>query len=135
MAREQPCNRAVTQGRLQRARAFMEAAELVEDLVAGDDQAEADLGASLVTLWVHAGIAASDVICCVRLGRHHVGQDHNGAKSLLRAADKGSETPLGRLLKLKTPVGYGHRLVSAKDRLAAKRAAETLVERAAEVFY
>jgi hypothetical protein len=69
MAREQPCSRAVKHGRLQRARAFMQAADL-----------------------------------------------------------------LGRLLNLKTPVGYGHRLVSADDRLVAKRAAETLVERAAEVL-
>lgn len=134
MAREQPCNRAVVQGRLQRARSFMEAAELVEGLVEGDGQAEADLAASLVTLWVHAGIAAADVICCVRLGRYQSGQDHKGAKALLRTADQGSEVPLGRLLNLKTPVGYGYKLVSAKDRLAAKRAAATLVERAAEVF-
>lgn len=134
MAREKPCSRAVARGRLQRARGFTEAAGLVEELVVVDDQAVTDLGASLVTLWVNAGIAASDVICCVRLGRFHAGPDHQGATALLRSADKGSEAHLRRLLSLKTPVGYGHKLVSAKDRAVAKRCAEALVERAAETF-
>lgn len=93
----------------------------------------AELAAALVTVWVHAGIAAADVICCVRLGRHHSGEDHQAAVKLLRAADKGQETSLERLLDLKAPAGYGHRLVRAKDRRRARRAAEVLVQRAEEI--
>lgn len=133
MARERRCTAAVTRGRLVRARTFLEAADLVAGLVEGDDDAEAELAASLVTLWVHAGIAAADVICCLRLGRHHSGEDHQAAVKLLRAADKGQETSLERLLHLKTPASYGHRLVSAKDCLRARRAAEALVRRAEEI--
>lgn len=133
MAREVACNAAVTRGRLARARAFLEAANLVADLVEGDGDAESELAAALVTLWVHAGIAAADVICCVRLDRHHSGENHQSAVRLLRAADKGNEVLLDRLLKLKAPAGYGHRLVSVKDRLRARRAAEALVQRAEEL--
>lgn len=133
MAREVQCNAAITRGRLARARAFLDAAGLVADLVEGDDTAETELAAALVTLWVHAGIAAADVICCVRLGRHHSGEDHQTAVKLLSTADKGNETLLDRLLRLKTPAGYGHRLVSVKDRLRARRAAEALVQRAEEI--
>jgi hypothetical protein len=133
MAHEKTCSPAVTRGRLARARAFLEAADLVGDLIEGDDSAEGELAAALVTLWVHAGIAAADVICCVRLGRHHSGEDHQAAVKLLRVADKGQETALERLLDLKTPAGYGHRLISADDRMRAKRAAEALVRRAEEV--
>lgn len=124
MAREKACNAAVTRGRLARARAFLEAADLVADVNEGDDSTQGELAAALVTLWVHAGIAAADVICCVRLGRHHSGEDHQAAVKLLRAADKGQETALDRLLAMKTPAGYGHRLISADNRLRARRAAE-----------
>jgi hypothetical protein len=134
VARERPCDASVTRGRLSRARAFLEAANLVVDLIEGDDDTAAELSGALVTLWVHAGIAAADVICCVRLGRHHSGEDHQAAVKLLRTADKGQETALDRLLRLKTPAGYGHRLVSAKDRQRARRAAEALLQRAEDVM-
>lgn len=133
MARERPCDAVVTRGRLARARAFLEAADLVVDLVEGDARAERELAAALVTLWVHAGIAAADVICCARLGRHHSGEDHQAAVRLLRAADEGQDVTLGRLLAVKAPAGYGHRLISAEDRLRARRAAQTLVRRAEEL--
>jgi len=35
---------------------------------------------------VLAGIAASDAICCVRLGCRHRGEDHRGATELLKTA-------------------------------------------------
>lgn len=44
---------------------------------------------------VIAGIAAADVICCSKLGRHHQGDDHRGAIDLLATVDAG----LGRHLK------------------------------------
>lgn len=133
MARERPCSTSVTRGRLARAQAFLGAAALVWELVEGDEEETDELAAALVTMWVHAGIAASDVICCVRLGRHHVGDDHRQATALLRSADKGAENHLRRLLDLKTPAGYGHRLVARDDRVRARRAAESLVARAEEL--
>ena len=57
-------------GRLKTARAYLETAELVAN--------EHRQGFSNVTagLAILAGIAASDAICCVRLGRYHRGEDH-----------------------------------------------------------
>lgn len=133
MARERPCDAAIMRGRLARARAFLEAAGLVAELVDGDDDAQLELAAALVTLWVHAGIAAADVICCARLGRHNSSDAHQAAVGMLRSADPGQGSALDRLLQLKTPAGYGHRLVSARDRLRARRAAEGLVQRAEEL--
>lgn len=133
MARERPCDAATMRGRLVRARSFLEAAELVAELVDGDDDAQLELAAALVTLWVHAGIAAADEICCIRLGRHHSGDAHQSAVALLRSADADQAPALDRLLQLKTPAGYGHRLVSTRDPLRARRAAEGLVQRAEEL--
>ena len=52
-----------------KARQFVEAAETVEALA---DDAN-DVADAYVTLCVHAGIAAADVICCRRLGEHKAG--------------------------------------------------------------
>lgn len=59
-----------------------------------------------------------------RAASHQVGFPHRTAKALLRRADKGQEGPLGVVLGLKTPSGYGLRLVSRDDRVRAKRAAD-----------
>ena len=47
-------------------------------------------------LAILADIAASDAICCVRLGRYHRGEDHRRATELLQAA-----TPDGRELAIR----------------------------------
>ena len=57
---------------------------MIETLV--DD---GDLADAYVTLCVHAGIAAADVICCTALGKHATGDDHNHAVALLRQVDGG----------------------------------------------
>lgn len=36
-----------------------------------------------VPLCVHAGIAASDVVCCAKLGEHAQGENHDEAVGLL----------------------------------------------------
>lgn len=133
MARERDCDAVVRQGRLARARAFLDAAALVADLIEGDEQAEEEPSAALVTQWVHAGIAAADVICCVKLGRHHLGDNHTAAVQLLQAADGDSARSLNRLLAVKTQAGYGYQLVSSNRRKQARRAAEALVQRAEEL--
>lgn len=77
--RTRPCDDAVTRGRLSKAEQFWEAAELIREFA--DDEAE--VGDAYVTLCAHAGIAAADVICCVGIGEHAVGEDHNEALALL----------------------------------------------------
>jgi hypothetical protein len=85
VAREQDCTPDIQRGRLAKARAFSDAADLIADLV----EDEHDLADAVVTHRIHAGIAAADVICCARLGRHGKREDHHQAVELFeRAADK-----------------------------------------------
>lgn len=63
MARTVRCDEHVRIGRLAKAIQFFEAADTI---AAFADAKEA--GDALVTLLVHAGVAASDVLCCARLG-------------------------------------------------------------------
>ncbi len=65
---------------MSKAKQFLEAAETVEALA--DDSN--DVADAYVTLCVHAGIAAADVICCKRLGEHSRGEDHTAAVALAR---------------------------------------------------
>jgi hypothetical protein len=73
--RTRVCDDAVTAGRLRKAEQFVDAAETVREFA--DD--ELDVADAYVTLCVHAGIAAADVICCVSLGVHAVGESHSEA--------------------------------------------------------
>ena len=125
MARTTNCTPATIAGRRARAEQFLEAADLV-DILEDPDQ---DLAAAYVTLCVTAGIAASDVICCLRLGHHASGQDHSEAVRILETADPSASRSLDILLRLKTPAGYSHRAMSGADRTRARRAATSLVER------
>jgi len=128
-ARTRPCDEAIRAGRLRKAEQFMEAAETVRDLA--DD--EGDVGDAFVTLCVHAGIAAADVVCCTALGRHAQGDDHNEAVALLsRVRPDGNElaNSLRRLLGMKTRAGYGYAGVSADERRRAHRHTERLVRAA-----
>ena len=91
------------------ARAYLETAELVAN--------ERKQGFSNVTagLAVLAGIAASDAICCVRLGRYHRGDDHRRATELLETATPDGRdlaVRLERLLGLKDTAHYGAALVA-----------------------
>jgi hypothetical protein len=61
---ERNCGPVVCAGRLRKAREFRLAAELVED-GAVDGKG---LNDAYITMCVHAGIAAADVVCCRRLG-------------------------------------------------------------------
>jgi hypothetical protein len=122
MAGTHKCNSAVTEGRLSKAVEFLDAAELVED---GMPNAAGDL-------FVDAGIAASDVICCVRLGVHSSSGMHSEAVTLLATADKGSEKHLSTLLGLKNkaalhPPGAVHRRVQEDEsrRFPSSRGGQT----------
>ncbi len=120
MAGTRDCNSAVTAGRLSKAIEFFDAAEHLES----------DMPNAAGDLFVDAGIAASDVICCVRLGVHSSTGTHSDAVTLLQTADKGSETYLSTLLGLKNKAAYTHQTLSTAECKKMNRAASHLVERA-----
>ena len=118
MAGTRDCNSAVTAGRMSKAIEFFDAAEYLEDdkpNAAGD-------------LFVDAGIAASDVICCVRLGVHSSSGAHSEAVALLETADKGSGKHLSALLSLKNKAAYTHQALSTAECKKMNCAASHLVE-------
>jgi hypothetical protein len=81
--RTRDCGSETRAGRLAKAHQFMDAANTIETLA--DDAT--DVADAYVTMCVHAGIAAADVICCARLGKYSRGEDHGSAIELLEQAD------------------------------------------------
>lgn len=71
------CAPAECRSRRDQARAFLEVAELVLT----EDRREAHVAAALAVL---AGIAATDAICGLSLGKWSRGQDHNQAAGSAR---------------------------------------------------
>lgn len=118
--RTRPCDRALSRGRLRKANQFFEQAELIREL--SDDASEA--ADASVSLYVLAGIAAADVICCIAMGVHALGESHQDAVQLLRKVRPGGDE-LGRslaaLLGLKTRAGYTGEPVTAEMRRRARR--------------
>ncbi len=120
---------ATIDGRLRKAEQFLQGAETIRELA----EDERDVGDAYVTLCIHAGIAAADVVCCVALGEHVQGDDHNEAVAhLAQVRPKGQALAgsLRTLLRMKTRAGYSHERVSAADRKRAERAAEQLMSAA-----
>lgn len=117
-----PCNEGYAQGRMKKAVEFLDAATLIAD----DDE----FSNASVNLLVNAGIAAADVVCCVRLGVHAKGENHNEAADLLSKADPALQKHLRVLLGLKSKVAYTHEPVSKQEQTKSIRAAEALVEAA-----
>ncbi|MGV0834499.1 hypothetical protein [Mycolicibacterium thermoresistibile] len=120
MASTRHCSSTVIAGRLSKAVEFFGAAEFLEE---GMPNAAGDL-------FVDAGIAASDVICCVRLGVHSSSGTHSDAVALLERAAKGFERHLGTLLRLKNKAAYTHQALSTAECKKMSRAASFLVEAA-----
>lgn len=120
MAGQRNCNFVVIAGRMSKANEFFGAADhLGEEMpnAAGD-------------LYVDAGIAASDVICCVRLGVHSNTGNHSEAAALLKQAASGSERHLNTLLNFKNKAAYTHQDLTSAELKKMNRAAEHLVETA-----
>jgi len=115
---------AVVAGRRTKAMQFATAAEMIAALA--DDAVE--VADAYVTLLVHAGIAAADVMCCIRLGEHAAGDSHNDAVALLNKIDKACGKALGTLLAAKTKAGYGAATVSYDDRVRCERACARLID-------
>jgi hypothetical protein len=123
------CDQTTVDGRFAKAEQFLKAAATVRDFA--DDQA--DVGDAMVTLCVHAGIAAADVICCKAFGHHAQGDDHLQAiAELSKVPPDGSKLgkDLRALLQMKTRAEYAAPPVSADQRRRAWRRAESLVEAA-----
>ena len=120
---------AVVAGRRAKAQQF---STVARDVLTLADEAQ-DVADSFVTLAVHAGIAAADVICCVRLGTYSRSESHAEAIDLLKGADKDAAKALRVLLAMKTRAGYSSAPVSTEDRLRAERAMDALVAKAVEI--
>jgi len=118
------------QGRMRIAEQFHTAAELIEEFTG--EAGESTINNAYVTLCVHAGIAAADVICSARLGEYALGEDHKAAAALLTKIDKTLGQALARLLALKTPAEYQPNSVSRQHVLTAKRQSDRLVFAARE---
>lgn len=110
--RTSDCTPADGRIRLDQARAFLEVAELVLD-DSDDGLATPQVAASLAVL---AGIAASDAVCCRRLGRRSRGQDHRQAIDLIASVHPDGPAmakDLRRLLEIKDQSHYAASMVSA----------------------
>jgi hypothetical protein len=110
-------------GRLAKANQFAQVAHAV-DLLAQEDE---DVRDAVVTLAVHAGIAAADSVCCLRLGSMARGENHNEAAVWLQRADNGAAKHLRVLLGLKTRAGYSHTSVTRDEAKRALRAMDQLL--------
>jgi hypothetical protein len=119
------CTETSRRARLAKGEQFSEAAAIIETLAD-----EKDLTHAYITLCVHAGIAAADVICCVRLGEHATGPGHDEAIPMLRRVDPKLASSLKILIDMKTPAGYSDQPLSIPKRRQAKRAAENLMNAA-----
>ena len=127
------CTDAITAGRMRKAEQFSDAAQTIREF--GDDEAE--VGDAYVTLLIHAGIAAADVICCQELGEHAQGESHAEALALLRRVrPNGDElaTALASLLGAKTRAGYGYQPVNKEARVRSARATEKLLRAARDRY-
>lgn len=118
--------------RLSAARKFLEVAELYLN--------DSDLEGRRVAVSnaVHAGIAASDAICCAVLGEHAAGDDYQAAAALL--ADVGrqateSAKALHALLRVKSKAQYQTSTIGKPDATAAVRRAAALVAAAETIVF
>lgn len=128
--RTQTCSEAQARTRLEHARKFLDAA----DLMAGEDGDYASAAASLTVL---AGIAAADAACCKALGRRSRGQDHRQAEELVSQVEPGGKqavNSLRRLFNLKDEAHYGLFDIGGRDLRAALRQATSLVTFAEDVL-
>ncbi|MFF2487759.1 hypothetical protein ACFVSU_15250 [Microbacterium sp. NPDC058062] len=118
--RTKTCTAADRAGRLTQAEGFWRDAEDLQELGEASPN-------SIVTLYVHAGIAASDAICCAKLGEYSNSANHAEAITLLEKTDSSLAPSLARLVGVKTAAGYSATTMSAQKVSTARSAAEKLV--------
>lgn len=126
--RSSPCGVPEAKVRAAQAGKFLEVAKLVLDV--DDDLATPGVSAALAVL---AGIAASDALCCLSLGRRPRGQDHREAAVLLKQVEPEGQSlarTLLRLLDIKDGSQYGTIYMSSTRAATAVKNATSLVEAA-----
>ena len=125
-----PCNNAYAAARFEKAQAFALAAELDPLSESGPQRSVAVSNAVL------AGVVATDVVCCIALGKRSASSDHKKAVALL------SETPgigqdagyhLRMLLSVKYKAQYDDRNPTISETKRALRSMRSLL-RIAESF-
>lgn len=127
MSPEARCGSGDARTRSRVARSYLDLAA-----VAGDSKAS-DMRNAAAGNAVLAAIAASDALCCLRLGRRSRGKDHNRAVTLLaRITPSGKDLArdLAAALAIKDAAQYGTIFLSEARFRAAFRAATRLVEAA-----
>jgi hypothetical protein len=120
------CGPSERKGRLEQAEGFWQSAEDLSEL----DHLQRN---SIVSLYVLAGIAASDVICCARLGERSTSDNHTDAAALLGRAAPDMVASLQRLLSGKSAAAYGASPSSGQRVTEARNAARRLVDAAREL--
>jgi hypothetical protein len=126
MNRYVTCGRGQALTRTDVAERYLTVAE-----IAAEEDAEASHNVAVGNA-VLAGIAASDALCCLRLGRRSRSQDHRVAVEAIRAIDHGLAHDLEKLLQLKDAAHYGDRLINTEKLISAVRCSRRLVEAARE---
>lgn len=120
------CTRAECLARRNQARAFLDVAQ---DVLT-EDRREAHVAAALAVL---AGIAATDAICGLSLGKWSRGQDHSQAVDLLGEValrDTTLPTKLRRLLAAKDAAHYSSTLITVEKAKSMVRQATALLAEA-----
>lgn len=122
-SRTRPCSTRTRRGRAKKAQEFLDIALLVG----------AEYPNGCVSNAILSGIASSDVICCVRLGEHAAGEEHQQAVELLRRAHEQAAKHLDRLLRRKSQSAYSDLSSTPKHAEQALRDAGALLEIAASL--
>lgn len=134
-SRTRSCDAKQAKQRMQRAREFLEVAELVVD--EKDRDASPVYASSAAALAVLAGIAASDAACCKVLEERSRSDNHRDAEMLLAQITPGGKRAAGdlrELLNLKDKAQYGFLRMSVPEVRKVMRRAGKLINFAAEVL-
>lgn len=129
-----PCTNAFGRDRLAAAESYVEAAETIAESEVVLPAASRFKNNTIITNYVHGGIAASDAICCFELKAHSKGDDHRHAIAQIKKVRGGASlaNALADLLHLKTRAGYGAKPLPDTDVKRARRASDKLVQAARE---
>ena len=133
--RTRSCDDNEARQRLDRAREFLEVAELVVD--EKDQDASPVYASAAASLAVLAGIAASDAACCKALQERSRSQNHRDAEQLLTRITPGGKKAAGdlrELLNLKDKAQHGFLKMRVSEVQKVMRRANRLVDFAAEVL-
>lgn len=131
MSRQPACGPAEARKRARVARTYLDMAVLA---AAGPGDEVRNVAAGNAVL---AGIAASDALCCIRLGKRPRGQSHRDAVDMLQAISPGGRryaADLATLLGAKEASHYGETFITVEKLGATMRAAQRLVDAAEELI-